>query len=367
MRGVLTELADHFDVHQLGINYRGDPHDWPWPVYNAGAGGDPHGVRRLAEIVERVRPDVVLLLNDLWILGEYMHVLRRMDRRPRTVMYCPVDAGPLPPPMVERIRGVDRLVTYTQFGRRQLDDAIQRLTRPAEFPEIDVIPHGVDDEFFAPLDRAEARRALFGEDPEHTGAFLVLNANRNQPRKRIDLTMKGFAEFARDKPQGVKLYLHMGTEDAGWSIVPLAERLGIADRLVLTSLLPNIPDVPAVQLRQIYAACDVGLNTSDAEGWGLVAFEHAALGGAQVMTDLGPLRELWAEAAVLVEPALSLTAPKLMTETQVVSPQGVAAALETVYADPGRWAALAQENARFPRYRWPAIGARWRELLDALP
>jgi D-inositol-3-phosphate glycosyltransferase len=50
----------------------------------------------------------------------------------------------------------------------------------------------------------------------------VLNANRNQPRKRIDITLRGFALFAVDKPETVQLYLHMGSEDMGWNALQLA-------------------------------------------------------------------------------------------------------------------------------------------------
>ena len=43
--------------------------------------------------------------------------------------------------------------------------------------------------------------------------FTVLNANPNQSYKRMDATIEGCAIFARDKPESVQLYLHMGMED----------------------------------------------------------------------------------------------------------------------------------------------------------
>jgi hypothetical protein len=48
---------------------------------------------------------------------------------------------------------------------------------PFQFPELEVIPHGVATEKFYPLpDKAEARRQMRLDDAEHRDAFIVLNA-----------------------------------------------------------------------------------------------------------------------------------------------------------------------------------------------
>jgi hypothetical protein len=51
---------------------------------------------------------------------------------------------------------------------------------------ISVIPHGTDFSKFFPMDPLACRKEL--GVPED--AFIVFNGNRNQPRKRIDLTLK---------------------------------------------------------------------------------------------------------------------------------------------------------------------------------
>lgn len=74
------------------------------------------------------------------------------------------------------------------------------------------------------------------------------------------------------------LYLHMGMQDRGVDVLGLARALGIEDRLLLTTTAPERPHVSDEHLGLIYQACDVGVNTSAGEGWGLVAFEHGATG-----------------------------------------------------------------------------------------
>ena len=82
------------------------------------------------------------------------------------------------------------------------------------------------------------------------------------PRKRIDITIKGFSLFAENKPASVRLHLHMGMEDAGWNVPVLAERHGISDRLVVSSMQHQPQSVSLADLNTIYNAAAVGLNTS---------------------------------------------------------------------------------------------------------
>jgi glycosyltransferase involved in cell wall biosynthesis len=186
--------------------------------------------------------------------------------------------------------------------------------------------------------RAHARERLFSYRPELRDAFVVLNANHANRRKRVDLTVAGFEAMARTRPRAF-LHLHRaGAADAGARLDD--ERLNL-----------------------LYNACDVGVNTSAAEGFGLVSFEHAAAGAAQVVPDHGAPAELWAGRALLVptEPAGDGGA--------LVSAEGVAAALAALHDDPAlleRTASACCAYARSEPLGWPAVAARWRELLGGV-
>jgi glycosyltransferase involved in cell wall biosynthesis len=273
----------------------------------------------------------------------------------RVVAYCPLDWLKVPPGLA----AVDLLVLCTQSGL----GAAQRTFVEAGLaaPQTAVIPHGVDRERFVPV--AGARRELFPDRPELEDAFIVLNANRNQRRKRVDLTMRGFALFARERPSAW-LYLHMGMRDLGCDVPALAKELGIAGRLLVTTSAAERPQVPDRQLNLIYNACDVGLNTSTAEGWGLVSFEHAATGAAQVVPGHGTCEELWREHALLL--------PTVADEQgrHAVTPEGVADALGALHDDAALrtgWAERAHAHATSRRFGWDAIARQWEaELLRCL-
>ena len=118
---------------------------------------------------------------------------------------------------------------------------------------------------------------------------------------------------------------------------------------------------------RIYNLCDVGLNTSSSEGFGLVSFEHAATGAAQVVPGFGNTAELWAGAAELLPAAVTLShrCQRSRVEERLIDPASVAAALQRLYEDPEhRWrmALAAHRRATDPALDPARLGARWRAL-----
>lgn len=374
-REILTGLTDLYDVHLIGIGYKGPRKRVRGVTVHPCnlRGGDVFGAYAARDFVERHRPAVVFLYNDLWILNKYPRVLGDTGGS-RIVCYCPLDGGIFDDGLVAPLAAVDRLVVCTGFARREFRLSAARLAGEASvtsFPDVDVIPHSVDTSVFRPLagGRRAARRLLFPGEPALDDAFIVLNANRPQPRKRIDLTIDGFARFARGKPPGVRLYLHQaisGPEERA-DVLRRAAALGIADRLILG------PDgdrrATDEELNLVYNACDVGLNTAMGEGWGLVSFEHAATGAAQVVPRHSACAELWADAAEFLEPGDPCVPDFSLLEMRAVSPEGVAAALERLYADHERRGAIsraAYRNATRPAFRWENVAGRWRRLFAGL-
>ncbi len=385
IRSIFQPLHRDFELHQMATRYDNGPHDYSWPLYPAKQAGDVYGYSQLPRIVNEIRPAVVFLLYDLTFQTRYLNVLRRLTPQPKTVFYSPVEAGPVAPEIVGQLQGVTRYVLFTKYGRQEITKSLKLLRRDNadfHFPELEVIPHGVDCEKFYPLGneaplvkgaktiparRRWAREQLGIADPEHRNAFIVLNANRNMPRKRIDLTMQGFAEFARDKPADVKLYLHMATEDTGWNVLILARRYGIYDRLMMTKVDNSQPRLTDEQLNVLYNACDVGITTTTGEGWGMVSFEHAATKSAQIIPHHTSLAELWDGAAEFIEPSSKMTYPGNLTEGSVVSVEDVAKALEQVYADDVYREKLAEagyQNAKRPELKWDKIAEQWRQVLS---
>jgi glycosyltransferase involved in cell wall biosynthesis len=381
IRSIFEPLKDDFELHQLATRYDGRSHDYPWKLYSAGKDKSRYGYDQIVPLIEQIQPAIVFLLYDIPFQGPFLEHLRKARPQPRIVFYSPVESGPIAPEIMQRLAGLSRYVLFTEYGRRQIADSLKSVRQqdPSfQFPDLEVIPHGVACDKFFPLPddpkatgeaipsrRLEARRQMKLDDADHLNAFIVLNANRNMPRKRIDLTMQGFAEFAKDKPANVKLYLHMATEDTGWNVLILAKRYGIFDRLIMTQADNSRPAFSDEQLNLLYNACDVGITTVTGEAWGLVSFEHAATRAAQIVPHHTSLADLWQGAAEFVEPVMKLTYPGNLTHAHIVTPAGVAAALQRLYEDRAHRDALAEaayRNAIRPELSWNVIAERWRCL-----
>jgi D-inositol-3-phosphate glycosyltransferase len=292
---VLKRLKEtgNYEIHVLGCNWHGDATSLQqeYSLYPASNRFQPapFGEDRIREIVERVKPDVICTINDVWIINEQFNRIKDLREQIgfKFVGYYPMDSYEWYSGLLDTLNEWDAAVCYTEFGAQETINA------GAQKP-ISVIPHGLTQKQFYPMDKTEARKQL-GLNPDD---FIVFNGNRNQFRKRIDITISAFAKFAVGRPD-TKLYLHMGMKDMGWDIMPLFSRemrrqgLDPNNRIIMTTPNHGAPGVPFELLNTIYNVADVGVNTCKGEGWGLVNFEHAACKVAQVVPDHTSCKEIF--------------------------------------------------------------------------
>lgn len=349
LESLLPYLAGDFDLHVFSRGYAGPPPPERWTVHPNRSEADVWGIEQVPDLLERLRPDLVWIVYDAWLYLVHREALASYP----TVLYCPIDGPDPEPDTIGRLAPLARLVLFTEWAR----DTVCGVAAPQ--PPIDVIPHGVDIATFRPLpDRSAARRELLGIDD----GFVVLNANRNNRRKRPDLTIEGFASFARSRPDAY-LCLHMDAAE-DFDLRAMVAAAGVdRDRVIYSDR-----ERTTAELNRLYNACDVGVNTSGGEGWGLVAFEHAATGAAQVVPRHSACAGLWRDSGVFLEPVDAGRAPMALCEHHDVSAEGLAAALGRLYDDAeyrGDRARRAYETARDPRYRWERIAGQWRALFTS--
>ena len=384
MHDIMGRLADRHEIHYLGIGYAGETkRDRGLTIYPTNPrGGDVFAAFQAKNLIEEINPDLLFILQDIWHFDYYLRILGPFRDRLKIIAYIPLDGKIRNEEDAAALEHADRVVVYTQFARAEFEQAFQRLREKrgaGEFPPVEVIPHGVDRERFHPLPellrasfdstgRAQAKRKVFGDFQDLEESFVLLNASRPDQRKRIDLTIEGFARFAADKPNNVRLCLHHGImgEPEKEQIDSLVSRFGLEARLHLNPFGGGV--VSDSQLNLLYNACDVGINTSMGEGWGLVSFEHGAAGAAQIVPDHSACGALWSGRAEIIRPEKSYVPEFSVLEMGEVSPEGVARALNNLYHHPLRRQRLAQaafESAQNPQYRWDAIAEQFNDLFVA--
>eukprot|EP00798_Chlamydomonas_sp_ICE-L_P003049 gene3049-13068_t len=173
------------------------------------------------------------------------------------------------------------------------------------------LPHGFNPNTYFPVPKDLARR-FFGLPGD---SFLILNLNRNQPRKRWDIYLQAFAEVVARLPNA-PIRLVVGTALTGaWNIPKLFERellkrgvkdapQVVRDRLVVPGHPQMLTDM---ETNFLYNVADIGINTCDGEGFGLCNFEQAAIGIPQVVPALGGFLHFFDETcALMVKPKISI-------------------------------------------------------------
>jgi len=366
---VLGPLYDtgNYDISILGVNYWGNPHGYPYEIWPARNGGDSLGYQTIGELTNNVKPDIIVLFNDLWVIVEYLAKLLENEYHGKVITYFPVDSSGYREEWVKALYTLDRVLVYTEFAGNVITEAGYK-------GEYHVVPHGIDTKIFHKEKQEDARKSLVGLEPDD---FIIFNGNRNQPRKRIDTTIKAFCQFAKDK-EDARLYLHMGLSDLGWDIIPMfhreAKRHKLKDiwrRLILTGANAGYNPVTIETLNTIYNTADVGVNTSLGEGWGLVNFEQSAVGVPQVVSSYAASGELYKDRGLTVDPFYYLTAQKINTEGGLLHEDDVAQAFQTYYDEPKlrrQHGDKMYEYIRSDRFTWKAIGKQWdkhiREVLE---
>jgi glycosyltransferase involved in cell wall biosynthesis len=284
---------------------------------------DPLGLEEFQDHLDRVQPDVLFILQDLW---NAMYYLTRKPKDLPTVLYFPVDCPGMKWNYALAAGTASEMVAYTRYGawetaagvRNALDvmrrsvpkgvttatktdwitlpkddytlncrfDRFARFQNPGQW---NVIPHAADHGQFQRMSKSEARKQWgIGDDK-----FVVLNVGTNQFRKRFDLTIRAFARLAQLRPDAILVLHCMGSfvTTKGWDLNHLIEMYGLRNRVALVH--KHVPVVTDEQLGTLYQAADVQINTAGGEGWGLPSQEGASLGVPQLVPDWSATREIW--------------------------------------------------------------------------
>ena len=345
-------------------------------AYDAAANEDPKeegfGFNKIHEYLEMVSPDVVMIYNDPMIIARFIAAMKYKKGETPYKLWLYVDqvyTGIAQPLMDELNKAADKVFCFTDLWAKEFTNY--------GGPTPLVMEHAVDSTIFSNLPLA-ARSALRKNVGLPTEAIVFLNANRNSQRKRQDLTIMGFVELMKrhqDKP----LWLLMVTavdpqKGAHYDIQRIfndqLQRAGL-DPNVFSKRLAIVDTAPPNTLsdegiNQIYNMCDVGINTSDGEGFGLCQLEHLYTGAPQIVTDVGSYRSFLPTSATQYIPQgplvyqaagmpLGLCAPSF-------DPVHVADAMDAVLE---KYIDMAKKAAEMKFKTWTDVCASWLSELRA--
>lgn len=201
--------------------------------------------------------------------------------------YFPVDSygvgGKLTGRVEDTLRGFDRKLAYTLFGKSVLESTLGE--------EVDWIPHGYNPDVFQPRDRTGARMASgVGDNETLVGCVMT-----NQARKDWATAFGAIAYLKNQKPD-LKFWAHTDTVERYWNLFALIEDFQLRDMVKLT----YTGEYSSKQLSYMYSACDITFLPSLGEGFGYPIVESLACGVPVVHGAYGGGAELIPDKSWLV-------------------------------------------------------------------
>lgn len=342
--------------------------------YDAVANEDPKeegfGFNKIYEYLEMVSPDVVMIYNDPLVVHKFIENMKHERGVTPYKLWVYVDQvyeGIAQPLIASLNAHADRIYCFTDSWVKTYqayDDT---------FKDIRVIEHAIDPTTFTCLPK-DVRGQLRKNMNIPSDAIVFLNANRNSQRKRLDLTISGFVDLLERNPE--KLYYLMlvtsvNVQTGAYYDVQRIFQSELKRRnldlqsfiqrlLLIDTAPPNVLSDEAIN--QIYNMSDIGINTSDGEGFGLCQLEHLYTGAPQIVTDVGSYRSFLSDDVAEFVPArdrvyFSGNMP-LGLYSMSFSPEDVTKAMENMIEKlPERCAAVNKYNFK----SWATVCDGWLE------
>ena len=341
-------------------------------AYDAAANEDPKeegfGFNKIHEYLDMVNPDVVMIYNDPMIIAKFITSMKYEKGKTPYKLWFYVDqvyTGIAQPLIDEITKAASQVYCFTDIWAQ----AFTEYKGVVDVPKI--IGHAVDTTVFTNMTLADrtSLRTNFGLQPD---GVIFLNANRNSQRKRQDLTIMGFVQLLKrfpDKP----LYLLMVTavdpsKGAHYDLQRIYQDQLAQNNLDLNLYSKRMPVVDTAApnmlsdggINQLYNICDIGINTSDGEGFGLCQLEHLYTGAPQIVTDVGSYKTfLPTTVATYIRRgplAYQSAAMPLGFSAPTFDPSDVADAMEKTLAN---YAAMRTAIADIKFKTWTDVCAGW--------
>lgn len=181
-----------------------------------------YGSDEIDNIVQKVRPDVYIGIEDIWGFTDYHK--KPWWNKVNSMVWTTLDSLPILPQAVEYAPKIKHYYVWASFAEK----AFKKLG----YDHIKTLRGSLDTDCFIRLDDEKRAnlRSFHGIDDND---FIVGFVFRNQLRKSVPNLLDGFKLFKKDKPNA-KLFLHTHWSE-GWDITRLLEEKDISNTDILTT------------------------------------------------------------------------------------------------------------------------------------
>lgn len=362
------------EVSVLAVNHRGDY--WPTDMHlyrpNTIVGTDTYGQSRVIEMLGKVEPDVVVILNDPYAILRFLFENRYdpnrilLGYRP-IISYVPVDGTNQPPAWFDLLSRVTNPVAMSRWGKQAI-------------PKSKLVYHGVDTDLFWPVSperpittssgvtlttKAECKAAFnYPED-----SFLVLRVDSNSGRKDFPRTWKALLPVMK-RHADILVHFHCAALDAQSGIdmrAMFSRDEETRTRFFLPDNFNTYEGWPQEDMNALYNAADLFVSTSRGEGFGLTLAEAASCGVPIVAQNVSAIPEVVGPGGVLIEPKGLITVPSGQ-DLWLADVTAFSKTIEGLYLNDGKRRELGDAGRAYVEatFSWDFAAARFNEYVEAL-
>lgn len=366
------------DITVLAANYNGDfwpglrdPNVQPLKLYTTTGPlitRDIYGSARILEMLARVEPEVVVMLNDPQVLLQLLFENRfdpgkwLMQRQP-LIFYLACDGTNLPPPWTSFLPQIGDVIAMSKWGAQNY--------KPSELAY-----HGIDADEWWPVEerpivtsdgtvcrtKDDCKKA-FGYEP---GDFLIGRVDTNSGRKDFSATWKALVPVMKQH-KNVKAHFHCSNRSSPAVVfdVLFTREPTVADRFFLPQRKNDFEGWAQRDLNALVNAFDLVVNTSRGEGFGFSNAEALACGVPVIAQNVSAIPEVVGPGGILIEPHGLITVPSGEDNWLADIPAFTQATLELIES-PTRLQELGRKGLEHVRssFSWEATAAIFDAHID---
>jgi glycosyltransferase involved in cell wall biosynthesis len=263
------------DVKVLGLNYRGQEHNYPFSIIPAS--GLQETVAMFQNIYNMWQFHVLIIALDIYTQNPFIQVLQ--NRKPfGHIGIMAVEAPPLCMTWAMILNQMEKPFIISEFGTEA--------AKKSGVFEAEHLQIGIDTKAWRPStseEKKESRSALYGIEDD---TFIVLTVADNQERKNLAAGMEIFKEFSKDK-KATYVLITRENSIVGWRLRDYAQEIGILNNFMIFER-----GMPFSELWMHYASADCFLLPSKAEGLGMPLLEAMSMKIPCIATKCTGMKEL---------------------------------------------------------------------------
>jgi glycosyltransferase involved in cell wall biosynthesis len=259
------------------------------------------GEKLINDYILRIDPHVVIIYNDLVVINSLIENIKTIpDRKFKLIPYIDIVYKNEKNALIRNISNIcDGGIMFTKYWKDIIE--YQGFSKKTY-----ILEHGFNKKQFYPVPKKLCRKFFNIKETD----FIIVNLNRNQPRKRWDICLMSFIKFISKRMDDPIRLMIATSMQGGWDLsdMILSEcrkyNISIDDFKKHLIVLQNPQQITDFDINIMYNVGDIGINTCDGEGFGLCNFEQAGVGVPQIVPNIGGFKDFFTKGqnSILIDP-----------------------------------------------------------------